>query len=73
MTDEKFQIALRIDSDLVKEVDARIAQLKAEGKSISRNQWFENMTRWVVEDLPLHKANTDHLHASPPPDGALKR
>jgi metal-responsive CopG/Arc/MetJ family transcriptional regulator len=45
MSDTKTQLALRLPQDLVAKVDER-----AENLGISRNQWFENMTRWVLEN-----------------------
>ena len=41
--DGKQQIALRLDAELLKQVDER-----AQALGLSRNQWFENMTRWVL-------------------------
>jgi predicted HicB family RNase H-like nuclease len=35
---------LRLPADVVEQVDARAKNL-----GYSRNQWFENMTRWVLE------------------------
>jgi predicted HicB family RNase H-like nuclease len=45
MTDIKKSILLRLPEDLVKKADAR-----AKERGMSRNQWFENMTKWVVEN-----------------------
>jgi hypothetical protein len=43
MSDITKQVALRLPSDLISLIDAR-----AEALGISRNQWFENMARWVL-------------------------
>jgi Arc-like DNA binding domain len=37
------QFALRLPVELLEQVDARAEKLR-----ISRNQWYENMTRWVL-------------------------
>jgi predicted HicB family RNase H-like nuclease len=39
----KTQFALRLPDDVLEQVDARAKHL-----GISRNQWFENMARWVL-------------------------
>jgi hypothetical protein len=39
----KVPFNLRLSGDMVKEVDAR-----AEALGLSRNQWFANMTGWVL-------------------------
>jgi hypothetical protein len=39
----RTQFALRLPADLIEDVDKR-----AEALHISRNQWYENMTRWVL-------------------------
>ena len=36
---------LRLPADVVQQVDARAKNL-----GLSRNQWFENMTRWVLDN-----------------------
>jgi predicted HicB family RNase H-like nuclease len=41
----KTQFVLRLPEGVVEQVDAR-----AEALQISRNQWYENMTRWVLEN-----------------------
>lgn len=70
---EKYKIALRIDPELVEEIDARIELMRAKGKTISRNQWFENMTRWVVYDLPYQARQSDLIKAWPNmPEEALR-
>jgi hypothetical protein len=69
-TVEKTQIALRIDPELLAQIDARIALMKSKGKNLSRNQWFENMTRWVVQELPHQAVRADLIKAWPsmPPE-----
>ena len=42
-TSDTKHFNLRLPSDLMLEVDRR-----AENLGISRNQWYENMTRWVL-------------------------
>jgi predicted HicB family RNase H-like nuclease len=42
-SDTKTQFNLRLPEDMVAQVDDRAKNLK-----ISRNQWYENMTRWVL-------------------------
>jgi metal-responsive CopG/Arc/MetJ family transcriptional regulator len=44
MSDTKTAFNLRLPEDLLKQVDAR-----ADSLGISRNEWFTNMTRWVVD------------------------
>lgn len=39
----KTQFNLRLTDDLLTQVDARAKNL-----NISRNEWFANMTRWVL-------------------------
>lgn len=41
----KTQMALRLPTHLVAQVDQR-----AEALGISRNQWYENMTDWVLSN-----------------------
>jgi predicted HicB family RNase H-like nuclease len=43
MADITKQFALRLPDELVEAVDLRASAL-----GISRNQWYENMTRWVL-------------------------
>jgi metal-responsive CopG/Arc/MetJ family transcriptional regulator len=43
MGDIKQQLALRLPEDMLEQVDERAKNL-----GISRNQWFENMTGWVL-------------------------
>jgi len=46
MTDiEKTQLALRLPKVLLDQVDERAAQ-----RGISRNEWFINMTNWVLDN-----------------------
>ena len=46
MTDiTRTQFALRLPADMVEEVDVR-----AKALNLSRNQWYENMTRWVLDN-----------------------
>jgi metal-responsive CopG/Arc/MetJ family transcriptional regulator len=40
----KTMVSMRLPEDLVTQVDERAGQL-----GISRSQWFENMTRWVLD------------------------
>jgi predicted HicB family RNase H-like nuclease len=40
----KVPFNLRLPGDMLREVDAR-----AERLGISRNQWFSNMTKWVLK------------------------
>ena len=44
-TKSKAPFNLRMDYQMLAEVDAR-----AEALGISRNEWFSNMTRWVLEN-----------------------
>jgi metal-responsive CopG/Arc/MetJ family transcriptional regulator len=44
-TTARIPIALRLPEDLLPGVDER-----AKALGISRNQWFENMTRWVLDN-----------------------
>jgi predicted HicB family RNase H-like nuclease len=39
----KTQFNLRLPDDMLEQVDER-----AKALGISRNQWYENMTRWVL-------------------------
>lgn len=41
----RTQVPLRLDSALLPEIDAR-----AKALGISRNQWFENMARWCLDN-----------------------
>jgi metal-responsive CopG/Arc/MetJ family transcriptional regulator len=41
---ERMAVSMRLPKDLVGKVDGRAADL-----GISRSQWFENMTTWVLE------------------------
>lgn len=50
MSDTKTAFNLRLPKELLEQVDDR-----AEAVGISRNQWFESMTRWVL-------ANTYNTH-----------
>lgn len=44
-TTNRIQCNLRLPEDLLAQVDARREKL-----GISRNQWFENMTSWCLEN-----------------------
>lgn len=70
---DKTAMSLRIDSELLAEVDKRLALMKTKGKTVSRNQWFENMTRWVVYRLPHEAVRADLIEAWPtmPPEALL--
>jgi hypothetical protein len=46
-TDTK-SFSLRLPADLVAKVDAR-----AKEKNISRNEWYERMTRWTLANAPV--------------------
>lgn len=68
---DRISLQLRIDTDLLPAIDARCAQASATtGRKISRNQWFNNMARWVVETLPHQAVRADLIEAWPsmPPE-----
>lgn len=46
----KKQFALRLPEELLAQVDAR-----AKAKGLSRNQWFERMTRHATGDAPVNE------------------
>lgn len=48
ITVEKVQIALRLPAGLVEGIDVRAKEL-----GLSRNQWMENMTEWVLINSQL--------------------
>ena len=65
------EIKLRIPSHLIEEIDKRREQAaETVGRPISRNQWFVNMTRWVVNELPHQAVRSDLIKAWPnmPPE-----
>jgi metal-responsive CopG/Arc/MetJ family transcriptional regulator len=49
-SDSTKVISLRLPADLVEKVDGRAKPL-----GISRNQWFENMTSWCLENTATIK------------------
>ena len=50
----RTQFVLRLPQDMLTEVDRR-----REALGLSRNQWYENMTRWVL-------INTETIATRPP-------
>lgn len=49
-SDTKIPFNLRLSKDLLTQVDER-----AEALGLSRNQWYENMTRWVLANTATIK------------------
>jgi metal-responsive CopG/Arc/MetJ family transcriptional regulator len=52
-SDAKVAFNLRLPLELVDELDER-----AKALGISRNQWFSNMTRWVLENTETIERRT---------------
>jgi hypothetical protein len=44
----KQQIAVRLDEGLLKEIDARAKEV-----GLSRNEWIEKSSKWVIHNLPF--------------------
>lgn len=68
---ERNLFSLRLDVDLWPEIDRRCEQAsKTTGRKISRNEWFNNMARWVIEELPHQAVRADLIKAWPtlPPE-----
>ena len=42
---DTMTISMRLPTELVAQLDAR-----AKNRGINRTEWFENMTRWVLEN-----------------------
>ena len=68
-------ITLRIDEELLPEIDQRIALVNdrhPDRPPISRNEWFNNMARWTVTRLPHEAVRSDLIEAWPDlPEEAL--
>jgi hypothetical protein len=66
----RTQINLRIDQTLLEAIDTRIELVnKRKGKEgeqkITRNDWFCNMAKWTVEQLPHQAVRSDLIKAWP--------
>lgn len=70
-TDENLvQVNFRIEKALLAEVDSRIAQTNARrarsGQTkITRNEWFVNMSQWVINELPHQAVKANLISAWP--------
>ena len=70
MADEIVTMTIRIPKGLVEEIDGRIALVndrkQRDGeKQISRNDWYVNMSKWVVHELPHQAVRADLIAAWP--------
>lgn len=62
--ENRTQVPLRLDADLLPEIDARCEQAsKTTGRKISRNEWFNNMSRWIITSLPHQAVRSDLIEA----------
>ncbi|HMC98044.1 MAG TPA: ribbon-helix-helix domain-containing protein [Flavobacteriales bacterium] len=52
----KSMISFRLTDELLAQVDERAKKL-----GISRSQWFENMTRWVLVNTYTEKGSTKRV------------
>lgn len=70
MSDNRVQINMRIDKALLDEVDQRLKIVNARKtrdgeQQITRNDWFVNMTKWTVNELPHQAVRADLIKAWP--------
>lgn len=77
MADTRAQLPLRIDRAILAQIDARIEMVNArktrdKEPTISRNDWFCNMAKWTIENLPHQAVRSDLIKAWPSlPEEAL--
>lgn len=61
---ERTQVILRLDPALIEAIDDRLNIVNAgRDKKVSRNDWFANMAKWVINELPHHAVKSDLIDA----------